>query len=213
MELLVWGDSFAMSVLSVLDELCRQQNVRAGAAVRSGRPPLMNYVPEWGMPPEVFFPEVLLDYIRKHRVPKVLLIACWERYHRHNKKNYFACYQNTIEQLLQAGCQVWVLTEPPLFPWNPPKAAAKAAWLGQPVEKLGISSQCYQKFLEVPDRGHGWAASRGVTILDITPWLVQDGFVPVVRDGNVLLHDPIHLNTHGALIVKEAFAPIFKPKN
>ena len=155
------------------------------------------------------FSKAAMEHIRANNVQDVLWIAYWKSYLDENPADYQAAFRRTLDELLAAGCRVWLLKETPHFPWDAPKAAAKAAHQGQPVEQVSIPAQSYRDYLATPERGFEWAAERGTKLLEFTPWLEQNGTIPVFRNGGVLFLDETHLSRHGALIIQPVFEPLF----
>jgi peptidoglycan/LPS O-acetylase OafA/YrhL len=117
-SLILWGDSHAGHTAPAIESLCRELGLGGIAVCASASPPLLNCVfpkfTQHGLGanlPE--FSAAVLEYIKRRRIPHVVLAARWGAYQEANEELLVKSLKSTIHTLHEAGCQVWVLQDVP----------------------------------------------------------------------------------------------------
>jgi peptidoglycan/LPS O-acetylase OafA/YrhL len=209
-QLLVWGDSHAMTLLPVVAALCREKGVRAAAVTHAATPPVLDYVPRAGLRARSrAFSAATLNYLETAGVKNVLLSARWE-YHFEDPK-FATALKDTIAELQRRHVNVYILSDFE-FPYHVPKALALFNWRGWDRGKLGIDAEQANASRE------GYAAvfasleKERVTILDTLPVFQPrespNTIVPYDTAG-VFYRDEHHLTRYGAMKLKPLLAPVF----
>ena len=77
------------------------------------------------------------------------------------------------------------------------------------MDRVNSSTETYQR--EVAAEKEEFAKFTGprVIVLDPTPYLTQNGVCPTTSGGNPLYRDDHHLTTHGAMLLRPMFEPLF----
>jgi hypothetical protein len=215
LNLFVWGDSHAMAVLPALDDLSKQHSMRACAATHAETPPLVNYVPAgpYSLGNEApAFGRAVLKFVRANHIPNVMLIARWKGYEAGQSPVFHAAFDETINALREFGAKIWVMEEVPNFPWNVPKALARAALFGEAREKVSLPLSEYLRQIASQLREFAPYAGARVVLLSPQDYLAHDLNVPSCSaDGMALYTDVHHLTIHGCRLLRPMFAPIFSP--
>lgn len=213
-ELLVWGDSHAMAVLPAVDAICRRHGFRGVAATYSATAPVLEWVSPsphgLGDKTEAFHAAVL-EYVRRHQIPQVWLVARWSWYlaaAREQRegdqvlREFLVRLQATVDVLRSTGARVTLLKEVPCHPRDIPTALAKAAWRGDQVQHVALSlAEHRQHTAEVERLWQSWAERDrdGVAVVDPLPWFLDDhGRCLAQCDGRALYRDDHHLSVYGA---------------
>ena len=114
-KLLIWGDSHAMSVTPVLDELCRQFGWRGIQATHSATAPILEYESAGGdslNESSPAFAAAVLDYIGKKHIQNVIITAYWKGYPASDE--FKADLLSTIRAIIKSGAKVYVLKDVPI---------------------------------------------------------------------------------------------------
>jgi hypothetical protein len=215
LDLFVWGDSHAMAVLPALDDLSKQHSIRACAATHSETPPLLDYVPAgpYSLGNKApAFGQAVLKFVRSNHIPNIILAARWKGYEAGQSPLFHAAFFETITALRESGAKIWVMEEVPNFPWDVPKALARAALFGEAREKVSLPLSEYLRQLASQIREFSPVVGARVVLLSPLGYLSNDVAVPSCsEDGMVLYSDVHHLTIHGCRLLQPLFAPIFSP--
>jgi len=215
-DLLVWGDSHAMSVMPVFDLMCKEQLVGGVAATRSATPPLLSYISKQaGLKSDsIAYNRSLVNFIRSRRVRNVVLVASWGVYLADDDEaaRLRRCLSETIGAIQDQGVNIWILKQVPKQKWNVPNTLAVTVWRGGDLEKLGLplaDQRTESRRQDVIFEGLGQKYTN-VTILDPTVFFIgSNNLCQVVKDGQPLYFDGNHLTAAGAMLLRPLFEPIF----
>jgi peptidoglycan/LPS O-acetylase OafA/YrhL len=210
-EILIWGDSHAMAVTPVLDELCRRYSVRGVQATHSATPPLLEFSssnPYSLMGQTPAFSKAVVEFVSQRHVKIVILAACWTSYGPSNLLS--AELTSTVQAIMASGARVYILKDVPIPGFDVPRHAALTVSHQGDLAKLAIPQskvQIANKYIE-PIFDH--LSEMGVTVLD-TPRYFQNtnGFYDVVREGKTLYWDWHHLSIEGSKLLAPLLEPLF----
>jgi hypothetical protein len=226
-QLMVWGDSHARSILPAAVKISGDHGAAVLTAWHSSTPPVLGYEPH----PDYVgyslgnqspaFNRAVLDYIGKHRIPNVLLAARWRDYFDVRTEaglglapDAFAnALIQTVEELRNAGCKPWILLEVPNHSVPVPKALISKEVFGTDISPF-TCSQSTMEFRHAPLRQMlSRLEHAGARLIDPTPLLLDapHGQFLMHRDGIPLYYDAHHLTQFGAHSIAPALAPIFYP--
>ena len=218
-RVLVWGDSHARSILPAIDSVGAEQGVGVLSAWHSSTPPLLNYEPS-----DIYngfslgsqtpaFSRAIVEYVKTHQIPQVLLVARWRGYFEEEAKDseegaFADALLETIRELRQVGCEPWVLLEVPNHRAPVPEVLLHQELFGRDIGPL----QCSPK-----DRLNQHAAMQdllpqlklaGARVIDVGPALFDPLTNRYVMDLNdvALYYDAHHLTQVGARLVAPVFA-------
>lgn len=213
-EVLIWGDSHAMAMLPVFDEMLKAAGLNARVATHSSTAPVFEWYAQtkYGLDSDaISYGEELLALIREKRVKLVIMNCFWEKYRSQDNAGFTEALLKTVDRLKKSDVQVWIILDVPRQPFDVPTAIARAKASGKSIEgylttpeKLGGLSSCPTLLEEL--------RARHILITDPSPlFLSQDGRRYIVeKDGKVLYRDDQHLTREGALqILTPALSPIF----
>ncbi|MCE9520198.1 MAG: acyltransferase, partial [Verrucomicrobia bacterium] len=214
-ELFVSGDSHAMSVLSIIDVLCKEYHVRGVAATHSSTIPLVDYDSHGDnslYDDSIPFQKAILDFIRNQHVRDVLFVSYWSAYASQGqtlriREGVF----RTINAYSESGVRLWFMKPVPKPPWNVPRFLYSAALQGQNPEEIGLPLTEHRKIEPLLDQIFGGVDAPRVTILDPTMCFVNSNqLCRVARGGRSLYWDDNHLSSAGALELRPLFKQIFR---
>jgi peptidoglycan/LPS O-acetylase OafA/YrhL len=165
-KLLVWGDSHAMAIAPVLDELCRRYSWRGVEATHSATAPIMNYD---NVPEDAFgnnwpaFPKAVLDYITKKQVKNVVIAGYWRHYTVEDKQ--WTNLVQTVRAVIDLGAKVYVLKDVPTQADQLPERVAFAVLHNGDLEDIGITPEQYQSDNRDFDLIFDQISQEGATVL------------------------------------------------
>jgi hypothetical protein len=213
LDVLVWGDSHAMALLPAVDELSKEHAVRVCAATYYETPPLLDYVQttRYGLGKDApAFGQAVLKFIRAHRIPNVILVARWNGYNAGQSSAFHAALGKTINALRESGTKVWLVKEVPNFPWQVPKALARAALFGQAPGNMSLPLAEYFRQIASQEREFSSVAGPNVVLLSPSEFLSKGMFVPSCYNGMALCRDRQHLTIHGCTLIRPMLEPVFQ---
>jgi len=212
-DVFVWGDSLAGTLIPVLDTLCQEYSIRGVAAVRGGTSPLIGF-PRQGKhfdKDSSVYNEAVLSYIRRANVSNVVLVANWARYsftEREITEVRHALVQ-TIRALSDSGSRVWIMQTAPMHHWNVPQALASAVLRGLNLDDLGLPLIDHSKSAELQRHLFEGISIPGVSILKPEQFFLNsNNRYRIVKDGKALYCDATHLTPAGAMLLRPLFEPI-----
>ncbi|MFO1485984.1 MAG: acyltransferase family protein [Verrucomicrobiaceae bacterium] len=217
-DLLVWGDSHAMSILAGIDELGSEMGVTVFAATHSSTAPLYGWsdpngrdLRERAAP----FTTAVMDYILSHKVPAVLLHCSWETYLTHDQGSTDQLFK-TVDMLHAAGVIVYFMRDTPCFAYHPPSAVVQYSRRGEDMAHLGKTVAQYEAENSHADSVLPQLRERGVTVLDPLPVFLarthSTVILPCDADG-LFYSDSAHISPHGARMLKSLFVDMFQSIN
>ena len=213
-SVLVWGDSHAMAITPVLDDLCRQHHRRGAEATHSATAPLLGYVSpnQYSLrESSPAFAQAVLAFSTSHHVQIVIIAAYWANFPTDDA--FKAKLVSTVRTLMASGARVYVLKDVPVPGFDVPRMTAFTVMQKGDLDQLRITREQYQSANHALDETFEKITSLGATVLDPTGYFLnQKGIYGVVRNGQVLYHDADHLTVEGSKILAPLFQPIFGPQ-
>lgn len=231
----LWGDSHAMAAHPVLDVLGRDHRQKGVAITRRGTTPLLGtWRPAEGKA-ALEFHQAALDYIRRHRVPVVVLVSYWANYTEGSatgSSEFFITddetlplnaetglavlergLQRTLQALRESGVrQIAILRQVPEQPIHVKDVLAARMLAGLSIEHLGASRESYRKRQQRVDATLARILAPDVRILDPESRLFgPDDRTILIHNGRVTFEDEGHVSVEGALLMKPVFEPVFAP--
>ncbi|HTV40318.1 MAG TPA: acyltransferase family protein [Candidatus Sulfotelmatobacter sp.] len=200
-DLLVWGDSHAMAVAPVINDLCRKYSLHGALTA------------DLAVPPVAFarndLASAVLDLIRQRHIKTVIMAARWSYYTPMPGFKVSLIY--TVQTALRCGARVYVLKDVPHPGFDVPRLVTIKAMHGMDLSRLGTSPLAYSELNKPMDEIFNQLSKMGATMLDPTPYFVTSpGLFGVVKDDKVLYWDDDHLTVEGADVLAPMFEPIFR---
>lgn len=211
-SLLVWGDSHAMAVMSVIDKVCRESGRRGLAAMYASTLPVRGYY-SWGKyglnEQAIPYAEAMFELIQKRKIRDVILAAYWTSYFEQPPENYvrygisqdpFAkALLGTVKDLRALGVRVYFQRQAPNYTVRVPEELARRSLLGNVPTKGEITMESLIIDSEPMRLLERDLAAAGVIMIDTVAAISNRNGIPMVAvDGNSLYGDNHHLSTHGA---------------
>ncbi|MEH6518303.1 MAG: acyltransferase family protein [Halioglobus sp.] len=221
---LVWGDSHALAMLSIIDEITKEIGISAIAATRGGIAPVLNWSRSMnrksGHSEGSAFSQSVFNFLvdkEKNKIKQVVLVLFWSAYFSEQvtpagmfvpPSGFPEALLATIRELDESGHEIAILLETPVFAAHVARATAMHHWRGFPLPHLTVEehrmyNEIYSGTLirireEFPD----------VKLLDPLPYLLSmDNEVVYIEDSNQLVYrDWHHLTQKGS----KRLAPLFK---
>jgi peptidoglycan/LPS O-acetylase OafA/YrhL len=227
-KLMVWGDSHGGVLLSMIDEICDENNISALAATRGQHPPVM----EWsGADPASFqhatktqYADKAMSHIRRlvqsGELEYVLLAFRWNYYLEDVPRSvddavpiagFPDALIKTVKTLEQLGLKVFILLEVPDFGVHVPKAVALHQWRGLPEPRLSQQQHNERQQFYMPLIKRLLAETPNVHLVDAAPYFIsKDGEVSFIDEQELLLYrDDHHLTEHASMRLKPLFEKLF----
>lgn len=213
--LLVWGDSHAMALLPIMDELCKEKGVQGFAAVHYQTPPLLSYLPfgSYSLKDKApLFGAAVIDFVRSKKIPRVVLTASWNYYFEADSGNHIRkALLETVTALKSAGASVWVMEDVPNQPFDVPRRlAAEVLFYHGDVNLIGLPLTTHRAESAQQHDVLQSLAPQHYTLLDPAGlFLNPQGLCRVAADGKTLYTDSSHISTQGARFLRPLVISIF----
>ena len=231
----LWGDSHAMAAHPALDVLGRERHQKGVAITRRGTAPLLGtWRPAEGKD-ALEFHEAVLDYIRRHRVPVVVLVSYWATYSEGaatgpseffitddetlplNAETGLAVLERGLQRTIQAlrACgvrRIAILRQVPEQPIHVKDVLSARMLAGLSIEHLGATRESYRKRQHRVNAILDRMRATDVSLLDPEDAMFgQDEHTILIHNARVTFEDEGHVSVEGALMMKPVFEPIFAP--
>ncbi len=207
---LIWGDSHAMSLTPVIDELCRRHARRGIQATRSATAPVLDVSSKSvGLKKDSdAFNKAVLDFIAQRKVKNVILAAYWDWYPPSDSIK--TGLVSTVRAIMALGANVYLVKDVPDQGFNVPRFAALTTMRNGSLAELGLSKQQIQMSNREFNQAFEQSTRTGAIVLDPSAYFLNDnGIYGVVKNGQILYSDGNHLTIEGARILSPLFEPIF----
>jgi peptidoglycan/LPS O-acetylase OafA/YrhL len=215
-KVLIWGDSHAMAVAPVLDDLCRQFSWRGILAAHSSTAPVLGWIGKsrYGLNENSpMFNNATLNFISQKHVKKVILVDYWTACPGSDSDYFKTNLFMTIHTLIDMGVKTYFLEDVPIQDCNVPRMAAVTAMHNGNLELLGITQEKHQITNRKLKHTYEQIAQMGATVLDPSKYFLNSkGLYGAVKNGQVLYCDEQHLTVEGAELLSPLFEPIFNTK-
>jgi peptidoglycan/LPS O-acetylase OafA/YrhL len=212
--LFLWGDSHAMSITGIVDQMCKERNRKCLAATHSGAAPVINFDSHksTNLTKEELlkYNQSVLRYIKNNKIPNILIAARWDIYSEDIKSLRSALLQ-TIDVLKSAGVNVYILKEVPRPGFDVPRALALSELFNsRSPHKIQFSWKPYlddqNKQTDIFNNQLNEKVSildpQDIFIKDRSNWVLSDGEHPFYSDNN-------HLSAAGAMKLRPLLYQIF----
>ena len=211
-DLLLWGDSHALSWAPVFDEALRRRGKSAQLAVNLACPPLAGIHNPVNVECRDFNRQVL-SHIREHPEYRTIVIhASWLDYSlpsrggglvdssgRSGNQVVFApALMRTVQMLRQQGRQIWIIGPTPGAPSAAPLRLAMSQLHGSPAPAPRSAMAFARNAAYFNSTIAPLRRDSGVRITDPSRWLCDAESCAYVIDGQPLYRDGGHLSSHGA---------------
>jgi hypothetical protein len=203
-DLIVWGDSHAMAVAPIINDLCHKYFVHGALTAEHSTAPVV-------LADETVesFRKAVLDLIIQRHIKIVIMVARWSWYEPTQQFKERLLF--TVQTLLRSGARVYVLKDVPHPGFDVPRLVAINAMRGMDLNRLGTSRSEYSDLNKPMDETFNQLSKIGATVLDPTAYFINSrGLYGVVKDDQVLYWDSDHLSVEGAALLAPMFEPIFQ---
>jgi len=210
-RILLWGDSHAMSVAPVLDELCRQYSVRGVEATHSSTAPILNYFNQtkYGLNENApAFSQSVVKFIAAKNIKIVIIAGNWSAYGPTDLVKIRLA--TTIRTIMSYGAKVFLLKDVPCPGFNVPKVTAVTVMRHGDMVRLEQSPDKYNAVNHNYELIFNDLSKIGATILDTPKYFLNTNrLYDVVRGHAVLYTDGHHLTIAGSELLLPMFEPLF----
>ncbi len=200
-QLLLWGDSHARHAIPAADALCRELGIAGRAAVSAATAPVLGA--SFGFESETpYLAAEVLDYIERHRIPRVILAARWSMYEEADAALLEKSLTETIRVLHAGGRRVWIVRSIPGIGMEAPKALAMKELFGREYDFWKETVEGHRNKNRTMDRLAG--EELPAVFLDPAPLFLEAGSdrYRVEIDGLSIYYDDDHLtNTASRLLL------------
>ena len=222
-DLMVWGDSHARSMLPALEVLASENGKLVASAWYSSTPPVLGYTPDPKMfslrEDAVAYNQAVFEFIRDQRIPNVLLAGRWSSYMPGDQPTKFKKppgfarkFTETVNALQSLPTRVWILSEVPAHQVSVPKALIQREWLGKDIGWTQGDRAGHQRltapFANVLSQ---WSGGE-VRVIDLQNDLFDPASGRLLQEinGQSLYSDSNHLTRHAIPAIKHSLAPLFQ---
>lgn len=223
-QLLVWGDSHARSILPAAHALAIENSLGVMTAWHSSTAPVLGYLPAarfagFSLGKDCpAFNQAVLDHVAHHRIPSVLLAARWSGYFEAESdprldtpNGAFAdALLETVRKLREAGSIPYILMEVPNHKIAVPKALLAREIMAVDIRPYACTPESFATRNRKMIRLIPKLTAAGAQIIDVSDRMLepdQEHF-RMDHDGMALYYDSHHLTQHGALSVRESLQPL-----
>lgn len=208
-QVLVWGDSHAMSALPAVDALLKEKGMAGRAATHSVTAPVL----DWFFPSEHGLDKASLPYndavfsvIEKQKITDVILVAFWTKYTAPGGSQtaaFEAALVKTTQRLVAINVQPWILLDVPLQPFSVPRVLARSAASRTEITQLcATPSSQDQNDLFKPETLAAIRAAGGRVLNPKPAFLDATGHYYKIQANNTALYrDGQHLTPEGARLM------------
>lgn len=212
-DLIVWGDSHAMAIAPVINDLCRKYSLHGALTAAYSTEPVVSLDDKilQGEKINSFrLSDAVLDLIAQRHIKIVIMAARWNSYYplmEQSKEDLLL----TAQTALRSGARVYVLKDVPHPGFDVPRLVAINAMHGMDLNRLGTTTSEYSDQNKCLDETFDQLSKMGATVLDPASYFINSrGLYGVVKDGEVLYYDNDHLTVEGAALLAPLFEPIFQ---
>lgn len=214
-NLFVWGDSHARSVLPCIKELATNNASKTKAAWHGATPPAVRYAntSPWSVgkdSPE--YNKAIFDYVASQSIPHTLLIGYWSGYTSGERGDTFLKDLNLlVERLSEAGTQVWFLREWPAFEIDIPKRVYAQQALSLELGDADSELERHQVRVARMEQHIAALEQAGAKILDPLPTFTPpdgEGFL-IQSEAYPIYYDKHHLSVEGSKLLAPLLQHLF----
>ena len=233
-QMLIWGDSHALALLPLLEELALEYNTCLHIAAHPSTPPLLDVYTERIGKPFRNWGDLVLNYAKENAISDVLVHARWRIYTEgppdgdmrslvsttttHSRtpaqaeEVFLPALKHTLEALEEQNMKVALMDDVPFQPKSVPETVILAGSRGIDPNTLGPRREAQQTLTRrIDDLIQQAIEGTSVVHLDPDPILLDektDRFA-LLRDGKILFTDQHHLSPNGTRQVRPLLEPFF----
>lgn len=231
---LSFGDSFSNTLMPALEELSRKYKINGIQTSFSSCPPVIGIERFKSLEGDYRYPcrefnDTVLGIIKQRNIRNVILFARWSAYtHEYvisdaptpprDMAQSIGIFEKnllgTIEMFEKMGVRVWVLKQPPEYPFNVPQVLSKARMFSSGSSVPRISYQIYEErqalvnsiFKKAED------AHPFTRFIDVAGILCPqpEATCLMEKDGYSLYRDSNHLSVRGIMYTSPLLDGMFK---
>ncbi len=207
-SVLIWGDSHAMGVTPVIDDLCRQFSRRGIQVAQHGIPPVLQATAS--NPVDLpSFGDSVLSFVIERKITNVIITGHWKFYAKSD--SFKSKLVSTVNTFMASGVRVYLLKDVPDQGFDVPRVAALVSKYGGDLDRLGISREKHAKANSQLEQTFEKISQMGATLLDPAEYFLNsNGLYGAVRNNTALYTDGNHLTVAGARQLFPLFQPIFQ---
>ena len=211
-DILVWGDSHAMSILPVFDSLCREAGVGGRGATHPGTAPVIGFFTRHPLglnERAVPFSATVMDFIKTEKVRSVVMAAYWGMYC--NTPGFADALLATVDALRAINVAVYFMIDVPVYPYDVPKALGLYSGQGRDLSGLALPRRDYEALNHFHTDLLPILRDRRVVVLDPVPVLqARSGSTALLPfdSGGSFYSDYSHLSPYGAMALRPLFSPV-----
>jgi peptidoglycan/LPS O-acetylase OafA/YrhL len=215
LQCLVWGDSHGMALFSVFDKLAVDSVCNVKFATHSATCPILDCTNPFVLGIELdtkSWNQSVLEYVRRERIPNVVLVARWPAYLKKvksdpEKRELAEKLKATVIALREAGAKVWILKSVPEQPGDL-RMSMMRFLLHRGSGVIGCSKANYIKSSDLENEMLAPAASNGAVILDPFPIFFSNRETSLVESSGRLFYlDDNHVSPYGAMLLADLLRP------
>ena len=207
----LWGDSHAMMVAPLLDEMLRERGLAGRYAAFPATLPLLGFESvtrsSQGKQSAAWNGGVL-DFVIRQKVPDVILVARWSAYvgppHYTGEEAVRRSFGETAMRLREAGARLWVMRQVPEQEGSIRRMLPRHLMSGGSADNYGVPEAVYAEQLQREQRSLG-EGLEGVEFLDPAPYFLKDGRVRALEGSTPLYTDGSHLTVSGVRLLRPMF--------
>lgn len=227
---LLWGDSHAIAVAPVLEELSQAYDISGVASLRSATPPMLDVWMSGSGKGKSIIPynHAVVDYVSANQIEYVFIAARWSNYyHRedgvlvdiangkvdraYEVEAFKMGLQRAIDALNSAGAKVFLLAQVPDQLVDIPLEIAECIWRGRQPVGIGITLQDHLNLQEGNRKILDSFISSGFVVLDPSSLFFDaEGESILLHEGKSIYRDNDHVSDAGASYMKPVFQPAFE---
>jgi len=207
-SVLIWGDSHAMCVTPVVDELCRKFDQRGIQAAQHGVSPILSRLGSSATDPKTFG-EYVLSFVAEKKVKNVIITGHWKFYAKSD--SFSSELVSTVKSFLDSGTRVYLMKDVPDQGVDVPRVAALVSMFGGDLAGLGVAREKHENENAKLTKAFRQISEMGATVLDPADcFLNERGLYGALKGGRALYTDGNHLTVEGARLLSPLFQPIFE---
>lgn len=209
---LVWGDSHAMALMPVIDDICRDQGIGLVQATHSSTAPLLGFQSsgEWSLQSQsAQFNDAVIRFIAAEHVPIVVITANWSGYA--TNPQFADSLSKTVGSLNRLEVRLFIMKDVPFQGENVPRQLTLARFFGRSVDSIGIPLSTHREHQRMADQYLDRIPGSMAIVLDPSEYLTDDkGICRAEFDGQPMYWDSHHLSIKGSRRLLPLFGPMLR---
>lgn len=232
-RLLLWGDSHALTLVTLLNELGKKHGVEVIIAAEAGVAPIPGTYPSGRGPETLAIPRQVEEWLDDSAVDEVLFVSKWAMYvfGRNDGKLdrllrseteradtpseeaeiFRSHFSRLIKKIEERGINVSVMRTVAFQRRSVPETLAQIASRGKNLNAMALPVSVHRResaeMNELLDRS---VAGTKASLLDPFPFFEEDGIYLMAKDGKPLYSDRDHLSVFGADRLRPLLEPLFE---